>query len=918
MDRWKQHLRSRLASLRLSPAREAEIIEEVSQHLDERYDELRRGGATEDEAYRLAIEELRDSDTLARHMQSLRQARVPPPLDPGTPRSALTSDLRQDLRYAFRMLLKQPGFTAAVVVTLALGIGANTAVFSLVNATLFQRLPVPNRGQLVYVTRGGGVFSYPGYVWLRDGNQVLDGLAAWGGIVASLNSGDSAELVNGVIVTGNFFDILGIRPAQGRLITTSDDVKPGGHPVAVISHEFWQTRFAGAPDIVGREVRLNGHQFTIIGVAPAGFPGPQLGNMRHLYVPMMMQAIMRPPRAGYSGEMNPDLLNHRTNSWLFLVGKLKPGVTVEQARAQLDTLTQTFAQTLATTGPPPRHTATVVPIDVGNAGQRRQMVSIALLLGGVVAAVLLIGCANVANLLLSRAASRRRELAVRLAIGASRRRIVRQLLAESLLLSLLGGAAGVGLAWAMVRGFQATLPPVGALQSFDFAVDQRVLWFSLALSIVTGVVFGLVPALKASRPNVVPALRDAADTENRGRRFGLKQGLVVAEVALSLLLLIAAGLFVRSLQSAQQIDPGFDAEKLVSAPLQINLLRYTTAQGREFYRQIVERVERLPGVESATLARVAVLTGGSRVLSFHVEGREASHDRMQSEGGGVTRDPRAVNVNIVGPRFFETLGIPLVLGRDFNDQDATDRPLVAIVNSTVARLQFSGENPVGKRVSFDGPKGPWRQIVGVVHDSKYASLSEEALSVAYLPLDQHHETGMTLYARSSVPPDTLIAAVRREIQSLEPNLPVPNLQTVIDTIGTSLYAPRMGAWLLSAFGFLGVLLASVGIYGVLSFSTAGRTHEMGIRLALGATARDVFALVVRDGMLLVAVGIAIGLAAGLLAARSLGRFLYGVTSSDGPTFIVTTILLALVALGACAIPARRAMRVHPIAALRQE
>ena len=918
MDRWKQHLRSRLASLRLSPAREAEIIEEVSQHLDERYEELRRGGAAEDEAYRVAIEELREADTLARHMQPLRQAHVPPPIDPGTRGRALTADLRQDLRYAFRMLLKQPGFTAAVVVTLALGIGANTAVFSLVNATLFRRLPVPNRDGLVYVSRGGGVFSYPGYVWLRDGNQVMDGLAAWGGIAASLSSDNSAELVNGVIVTGNFFEILGIRAAQGRLITPADDVKPGGHPVAVISHDFWQTRFAGAPDIVGRVVRLNGQQFTIIGVAPAGFPGPQLGNMRHLYVPMMMQAIMRPPRAGYSGEMNPDLLSHRTNSWLFLVGRLKSGVTVEQARAQLDTLTQTFAQTLATSGPPPRHSANVVPVDVGNAAQRQQMVSVALLLGGVVGAVLLIGCANVANLLLSRAASRRRELAVRLAIGASRTRIVRQLLAESLLLSLLGGAAGVGLAWAMVRGFQATLPTIGALQSLDFAIDQRVLWFSLALSIVTGVVFGLVPALRASRPNVIPALRDAADTENRGRRFGLKQGLVVAEVALSLLLLTAAGLFVRSLRFTQQIHPGFDAEKLVAAPLQVNLLRYTTAQGREFYRQIVERVERLPGVESATLARVAVLTGGARVLSFHVEGRASSHDRMQSEGGGVTRDPRAVNVNVVGPRFFKSFGIPLLLGRDFQEQDTRDRPLVAIVNSTLVREQFSGENPVGKRVSFDGPMGPWREIVGVVQDSKYASLSEEALDVAYLPLDQNHETGMTLYARASVPPEGLIAAVRREIQSLEPNLPVPNLQTVTDTIGTSLFAPWMGAWLLGAFGVLGVLLASVGIYGVLSFSTARRTHEMGIRLALGATTGDVFALVVRDGMLLVAVGIAIGLAAGLLGAHSLSRFLYGVTPSDVPTFIVTTILLSGVALGACAIPARRAMRVHPITALRQE
>ena len=912
-------LRARLAPLRLAPAREAEIIEELSQHLEQRYEDLRRTGVADEDAHRLALDELRGSDALARHMRPLRQAHVAPPIEPGSPARAFTADIRQDLRYACRMLLKQPGFTAAVVLTLALGIGANTAVFSLVNATLFRRLPVPDRERLVYVNRGaGGVFSYPGYVWLRDGNQVLDGFAAWGGIVASMTVGDTAELVTGMIVTGNLFDILRIQPAQGRLITPADDVKPGAHPVAVISHDFWQTRFAGAADIVGREVKLNGQPFTIVGVTPAGFPGPRLGPPRQLYVPMMMQAVMRPPRAGYSGEMDPDLLNHRTNSWLFGLGRLKPGVTVEQARAQLDTLANTFAQTLATNGPPPRHTATVVPVDQGDATTRRRMMSVAMLLGGVVAAVLLIGCANVANLLLSKAASRRRELAVRLAIGASRARIVRQLLAESLLLSLLGGAAGVGLAWALVRGFQAAPPPGGVLDGVDLFLDQRVLWFSFALSMVTGIVFGLVPALKASRPNVVPALRDAADTENRGRRFGFKQGLVVAEVALSLLLLIAAGLFVRSLQSAQEIDPGFDAEKLVAAPLGINLLRYTTAQGREFYREMVERVERLPGVESATLARVSVLTGNSRVTSLHVQGREATHDRMQSEGGGVSTDPRAVNVNIVGPRFFRTLGIPLLIGRDFTAQDISDRPLVAIVNQAVVSLHFAGENPIGQRVSFNGPSGPWREIVGVARDSKYGSLSEDTLAIAYLPLAQNHETGMTLYVRASVPPETLIGPVRREIQSLEPNLPVPNLQTVAETIGTSLYGPRMGAWLFSAFGGLGVLLAVVGIYGVLSFSTARRTHEMGIRLALGATTRDVFTLVIRDGMVLVAIGIVIGIAGGLGGARLLATFLYGVTPSDVPTFVVTTILLISVALCACAIPARRAMRVHPIAALRHD
>jgi predicted permease len=921
MPEWTGWLRPRLAMLNLNPARETEIIEELSQHLDERYEELRAGGASDDDARRLALDELREPAALARHMRSLRQAHAAPPIAPGAPRRGLPADLWQDLRYAARMLRKQPGFTAAAVLTLALGIGANTAIFSLVNATLLQRLTVADREGLVYVFRGGvgGVFSYPLYTHFRDGNQVFDGFAAWGGITASLNDGEGAELISGVIVTGNFFDVLGVRAARGRLITVADDVTPGVHPVAVISHDFWRTRFAGRPDAIGREIRLNGHIFTIVGVTPAGFPGPELGIVRNLYVPMMMQAVMRPPRARYSGEQNPDLLKHPTNSWLFGLGRLKPDVTPERARAALEALAATFALTLPQPATPPK--ISLLPIDEGNPGRRQQMQSVALLLGGVVGTVLLIACANIANLLLSRAASRRRELAVRLAIGASRARIVRQLLTECTMLSLMGGVAGVALAWAVIRAFQAALPPPGVLPlSIDFAIDGRVLLFSLALSLVTGILFGVAPALKASRPGLVPALKDAAADAGEGAaRVDLKKILVVAEVALSLLLLIAAGLFVRSLQSARAIDPGFAAERLISAPLEINLLRYTRAQGREFYRQAVERVDHVPGVESASVARVPLLRGSGRVLSIHVEGRGASHDRVAAEGSGVvTGDRTVINANVVGPRFFRTLGVPLLIGRDFGDQDVEGGPPVVIVNETTTKIHFPGEPALGRRISVDGRDGPWREIVGVVRDSKYGTLAEGAVPVVYLPLAQNHETGMTLYVRASVPPASLVAGVRREIQGLEPNLPVPNIQTLIETIGTSLYAARMGAWLLAVFGGLALVLAAVGIYGVLSFSISRRTREMGIRLALGADRRDVFLLVVRDGMLLVAVGVALGLTAGLAGTRWLASFLYGVSTSDGPTFAATIAILTAVALAACAIPARRAMRVHPIAALRYE
>ena len=921
---WIDQVRPRLAALRLSTTREVEIIEELSQHLDDRYDELRAAGCDDAEARRIALEELDDDDALARHMRPLRQAHVPAPAVEAPPRLGMLKDVGHDLRYAARMLRKQPGFTLAALLTLALGIGANTAVFSLVNATLLQRLPVADRDHLYYVYRGnvGGVFSYPQFAALRDSSKSFDGLAGWGGITASLNAGDSAELVSGVIVTGNFFDLLGLHPARGRLLSTSDDTTPGAHPVAVISYDFWQARFGGRSEAIGREIRLNGHVFTIVGVAPAGFAGPQLGVVRHLYVPMMMQAIMRPPRAGYSGEQNPDLLKNPTNSWIFAVGRLRPDARLAEARAELDAAIAEFFRTrmkLPAGASPPR--TSMVPVDEGNAGQRKQIRSVALLLGGAVGAVLLIACANIANLLLSKAAARQRELAVRLALGASRGRLVQQLLTESVLLSVIGGAAGAAVAWALVEGFRAAPPPAGALPiAFDLAIDQRVLLFAFLLSCVTGIVFGVVPALAASRPVLVPALKGASSSAaERGGRFDLKKALVVAEVALSLLLLTAAGLFVRSLQSTRAIDPGIDVERLLAAPLNINLLRYTSAQGREFYRQIVERAERLPGVESATVSRGAVLGGTTRILSVHVEGRAASHDQVFSENSGVvSNDATLINANVVGPRFFKTMGIPVLSGRDFADTDSEGRPPVVILNATAAAIHFAGSTPVGSRISVGGPKGPWREIVGVVRDSKYGSLTEDGVPVVYMPLAQNHETGMMLYVRTAVSPDALVAPLRRELQQLEPNLPVPAIQAMTQTMGTSLYAARMGAWLLGTFGGLALMLAVVGIYGVLSFSISRRTREMGIRLALGADRHHVFLLVIRDGMLLVILGILIGLGTGLATVRSLGAFLYGVSTTDVPTFAGTVVILCAVALIACAIPARRAIGVNPVAALRAE
>ena len=927
MPDWKASLRERLAALRLRPERELEILDELSQHLDDRYGELVAGGTAPEEAQRLALAEIDEDGLLAREMRSLRQAGVPAPIAAGAPasrRGRWLADVRQDLVYAARALRQKPGFTAAAGVTLALGIGANSAIFSLVNATLLQQLPVAGLDGLDYVYNGERslVSSYPSYVALRDAARLSD-VAAWGGITASLNADGETDLVSGLIVTGNFFEVFPVRTAIGRLLGRQDDVTVMGHPVAVISHRLWQRRFAARPDIIGHRILMNGTAFTIVGVTPPAFPGPELGEVRDIYVPMMMQPLIRPPRASYSGEMNPNLLTNPNNGWLFHAVRRKAGVAPGAAAAELDAAMATYMRARGSSLPP-RHIV-LVPVTSGDPRERAQLRSVATLLTGVVAAVLLIACANVANLLLSNATARRREVAIRLALGASRGRIVRQLLTESLLLSALGGAAGVALAWLVLRAFDAAPPPPGAIPiEIAFGLDGRVLAFSLGLSLLTGLVFGVAPALQTSRPDVVPALKQ--ETVQAGgpfRRVTLKSALVVAEVALSLLLLIAAGLFIRSLRAVQAVEPGYAVDQLVSTPLNVNLLRYTRAQGREFYRRTIERMADIPGVRSATVARVGVLTGGGRSTTVAVEGRPDSGNRSSSESRGLSAEGDTALANVVGPDFFTTLGIPLVRGRDFGTGDTEESPLVAIVSETMASRFFPGQDAIGKRFATGFSRtgnrlGDWIEIVGVARDSKYASLNEAPAPVVYLPIAQRHETGVVLYVRATGDLGAIAAQMRREIQAIEPNLPVTETQTMAETIATSLYAPRMGAILLAVFGGLALVLASLGIYGVLAFSIARRTREIGIRVALGASRRSVVRLVLREGLSLVAIGLGLGLAAGAFLAKTLDAFLFGVPAHDLATFAAVSIVLLGVAWVACYVPARRAVRVDPLTALRME
>ena len=835
----------------------------------------------------------------------------------------------QDLRYAARMLWKTPGFTIVAVLSLALGIGANTAIFSFVNAVLLRALPITEPERLVFVfssTQAApySVAPYPDYVDYRNRNKVFSELTAYSGITVSLNNNEGAEQISGLIVSRNYFDVLGVRASAGRTFSPEEDQTPGAHPVVIISHGLWRKRFAGDANVIGKQLLLNGQTFNIVGVAPAGFDGAEAGQTTDIYVPMMMQAVVRPPRSGYSGEMSPDLLSVRRNGWLNMIGRLKPGVSFEQAQSEMKVLAKQLADAYPDTNR--GESATLFPVTKGDPDQRGTLLSVAGLMSAVVGLVLLIACANVANLLLARASARRKEISIRLALGASRWRLIRQLLTESVFLSLVGGAGGLLLAVWLVDALQSYSPPGNFFPvAFDFSLDAKVLGFTLLLSVLTGIIFGIAPALQASNPDLVHALKDETvalpgRSSSGFRGFNLRNLLVVAQVALSLVLLISAGLFLRSLSQAQRIDPGFSPENILSMPLNIHLLRYTKAQGQEFYRGVIERVEAIPGVQSATLSRTPPLSGASRQSTVLIEGREGPDRAGGSESTSGNPDTGG-NITLTSPvalKYFETMSIPLLRGRDFTTQDREGAPGVIVINETFARRYFPDQDPLGKRLSLRGAEGPWLEVVGLARDGKYVTLGETSAPMVYQSILQRHETGMTLLIRTGGDPSNFAAGVRHEVQTIEKNLPVTNIRPMTELLNNSLFPARMGALLLGVFGLLALLLAAVGLYGVMSYSVARRTREIGIRMALGARGGDVLGLVLREGMALVAVGVLLGLGVALAVTRLLASFLYGVSTSDPLTFAGIAVFLTLIALAASFIPARRASRVDPMIALRYE
>lgn len=811
--------------------------------------------------------------------------------------------LIQDLRYGTRMLLKRPGFTLIAVLTLALGIGANTAIFSLVNTILLRPLPVTQPEQLMSLnnkaingSREFPAFSYPAYRDLRDRNKTFSGLFTYRFAPVSLSHNGNNERVWGYLASGNYFDILGVRAARGRLFTVDDDKSPGAHPVAVITYKSWQKRFAGDEQIIGREVLVNGRSFTIIGVAPPDFYGTEISYSAEMWFPVMMQKVIEPAN---------DYLERRGTENLFLQGRMKEGISPRQAEADL----QSIAAQLAGEFPDDQEgkTITLSPPGLFGSFMRGAVLGFTGVMMLIVGLVLLLACTNLANLLLARATERRKEIAIRLAIGAKRGRLLRQLLTESVLLSVVGGGLGLLLAYWLVDALMKFKPPMDIPLSTELHVDYRVLLFTLGVSVLTGVVFGLLPALQATRPDLVPALKDETSVGGY-RRSWLRNGLVVLQMSLSLVLLICAGLVLRGLQRAQFINPGFDPQDAFEMSFDLSLQGYDAGRTFQFKKQLLERTRNLPGVQHAGLTDFMPLSMNINYDGVFVEGQP------EVRGANVP----TTMVGSVSPGFREALGIPLLYGRDITEQDDDTKPRVALINETFARRFWQNPDAVGKRFSFRGVSGPWIEVIGVVQDGKYFSLSEEATPFTYVNLRPAEGSFLSLAVRTSGDVQSVMTAVRREIQQLDARLPVYNMQTLATHMGLSLFPARVAATLLGSFGLLALLLAAIGLFGVMSYAVSQRTREIGIRMALGAGTREILKLVMGQGLILTLSGIGIGLGLALLGTRLLATLLYGVSATDPVIFSLIALLLTLVAVLACWLPARRAARVDPMVALRCE
>lgn len=812
------------------------------------------------------------------------------------------TSLLQDLRYGLRAMLKSKTFTLVIVIVIALGVGVNVAIFSLVNAALIRPLSaVREPDQLVQVFTGRSeqpyaTTAYPDYVDYRDHNQVFSGLFAHTAIQVNLNTDGSSELVFAEMVTGNYFQILGVNTAIGRTLTPDDDQTPGGSPVVVINYDLWRNRFGSDPNIAGRTISLNGHSFNIVGVAPKGFVGTNLGFTRQLWIPMMMQEQAM-PGAKY--------LANRGANWLQVTGRLKPGTTLEQAQANFTTLSNQLAQYY-----PDTNKSRVVTLATSDSAgippaSRAEFLKTVRIAMGIVALVLLISCANVASLLLSRSIARRKEIAIRLAMGAGRGRLVRQLLTESILISLIGGALGLLLALWLSRVLLTFSLPYFNPDTFNVGLDWRVFIFALAISVVSGIIFGLAPALQFMKPDLVNALKEGVQLRHIGK-YRLNTLIVAVQIALSLVLVIAAGLFIRSLRHSQSINLGFDTEKVAVLPLELRLNGYAAKEGNLLYQQMVQRLESLPGVESVSMANIVPLSGSGNQTGIRVPGF------TPPQGD----DSVSTEYNVVGTKYFQTIGIPLLKGRDFNLQDVKDVPTVVIINQAMARKFWPNEDPIGKE--FSNTRGIKYTIVGVAGDIKYRDLWSDPPALFYLPFLQRYNSRMNLLARTTGDPKNTLNILAREVNELDKNVPLAKATALNEDVG-KLLGPQRTAMIFSiGLGLLALLLAILGLYGVMSYLVNQRQREIGIRMALGAKKREVISLIIKRAMVPVVIGIAFGVVGALLMNRFLTTLLYETSATDPVTFVVSSLGLILIALFASYIPAQRATKVDPTTTLRSE